>query len=378
LLETMTRFLPLTFVFILVICGQASAGLFDPLKNLVTQVIRCPTEVIEKFAQGKPAEAFQAVTDTFGKVVHEATTIPQKLLSYATSGAECVPLVGRLISLEPSAVNDAVSDFSANGACSRFISQCNADFGSLLCPNVNGVRDGLRSVCGNTSEMRGIVARINSSSANSIQQFCSGLDSKNIAQTDDVLGRRVDAQVLKFLSFSGAGNEKVAVQVMMQASAQSREALELSKEQLSLLKTLAENQQNIIDRLLKLNERQLKDAFRSLSEAHALTAKALYVLSKKDSSETERLSIVKDIAERYATAAEDKVRIQRELLEKVSAERDASKARLEQYLRSVAVQITYSHACLGQLETVRADAAFCARFPNTERCRSPAKNPMCD
>jgi hypothetical protein len=361
---------------------SSEAGFGRILKPLVKKITGLPGRIAKHVARGRPADAFREVVGEAKQVFRGATGIikdPAKLLSYASLGAQCAPTVARLSAGDASAYHAAASDFAGGGPCYRFLQQCNADLGDLFCPDVAGAREGLRSICRDTSSLRSAIDKIahgnHAQTLATANEFCAKTDGTKMQETDEAFGRNVSSDTLQFMGHSTAGKDSLAIQAMMQASLRAQEAHQLNREQLALIREMASNQNRVIDKLIEVNREVSVVGFQQIG--------------KISDNERERSKMFVDFAtkalERVAESGEARALVERDAkrkAEELSAlyrrDRDKALASLQEYMLATTLHLVRSHSCLGQLTNKRIDLAFCARFPHADECQGRvAQQPNC-
>jgi hypothetical protein len=231
-------------------------------------------------------------------------------------------------------------------------------------------REGMRTLCHDTSSLRAVAKLLQSEqgkqTTGSVNNFCERTQGGAIAQTDEAFGRSADPTTIKFAGHAAAGDGTQAIQAIIQASLRLHEANKLNQAQLTLLTRMAENQADVIQKLLTMNK--------------TIAETGLQQLGRVSDNETHRDKIFADFAiqaiQQIVSTANTRAEVERdsrrtaeELGILYKRDRDQAQLELQNYLLSAAIQLSYSAQCLGSLDTRGMDIAFCARFPEASQCK---------
>ncbi|QIA23282.1 hypothetical protein [Mesorhizobium sp. AA22] len=340
--------------------------------DVVGEIAGLPEILLDPIIEGRPGDIIPEIlgkADTVKETFRGVLENPSILVDYAKTAAACAPTATSLIAGTPEGLTAAASDLASNGPCSQFMQKCNEDGGDMICPDVDGVRGDLKAFC-NASEFKSVLGLIGASQkevSGAVGKFCTTINSSAVQNADKAFGRNVSSTTAEFAGHATGGENSEAIQVILKASLNLEQANKLSREQLSLLKEMAENQGKMIDKLLDINQRTSETAIREMGRMSqnqidsdkifaAFATDALQTVSASEAARTEAERIARLNAERLAELY---------LKNQKEAERQ-----LRELILSAAVKLSASQNCLARLEVNRADRIFCKRFPNAAKCKT--------
>jgi hypothetical protein len=326
------------------------------------------------------ADMTKSAVKKIGQGIKAIVQDPKLLAEFAQLGAQCSPAIAAAVGGDYILV---IKDFMSNGPCTQLNRKCSGQFGELVCPNLDGIRDELVKVCSNPAVSAAL------SQYQEAAQYCSGTVS--LAQqgafqsNDNAFGGRPTMQDMGMAQAAYDGNDgKFLQEILKEAKEQRKDLLENHKKIIDSIlqaneqqmKQLLEMQNEQFNKFVMLNENQRRDFLQALEKNNA---HSLEVIKSIESFASEGRSLdhetIMDLikggrSEREAIYKSNKEEIDRliaeynDKLKKSAAERDAAVKKLNDITNSLNRQIVTANIVHAACTRAINDYTWCANISN--------------